>query len=145
MTYLTQATLDFATAARLRLRDSYDWHQAVWKAFPGRESRATRFPHAPRLASGRFSALDRFIRGAQCGPTGAHPTRKAGRRSRSRTAYFTRSRYAFQLCANPTKKVTKLASDGNAHQEWSTRAARHTRGACGLARPKRRRGRLHRR
>jgi CRISPR system Cascade subunit CasE len=27
--------------------------------------------------------------------------------------YFTRSRYAFQLCANPTKKVIKLAPDGN--------------------------------
>ena len=37
MTHLTQVTLDFATAARLRLRDCYDWHQAVWKAFPGRD------------------------------------------------------------------------------------------------------------
>ena len=27
--------------------------------------------------------------------------------------YFTRSRYAFQLCANPTKKVTKVAPDGS--------------------------------
>ena len=35
MTYLTQVTLDFAAAARLNLRDTYDWHQAVWQAFPG--------------------------------------------------------------------------------------------------------------
>ncbi len=28
-------------------------------------------------------------------------------------SYFTRSRYAFQLCANPTKKVPKLAPDGS--------------------------------
>ena len=37
MTYLTQLNLDFATAARLPLRDSYAWHQAVWHAFPGRD------------------------------------------------------------------------------------------------------------
>ena len=37
MTYLTQVTVDFATAAKLRLRDNYDWHKAVWRAFPGRD------------------------------------------------------------------------------------------------------------
>ena len=37
MTYLTQVTLDLASAARHGLRDNYDWHQAVWKAFPGRD------------------------------------------------------------------------------------------------------------
>ncbi len=37
MTYLTQATIDHATAAKRGLRDTYDWHQAVWKAFPGRD------------------------------------------------------------------------------------------------------------
>ncbi len=64
MTYLTQAILDFATAARLRLRDSYDWHQAVWKAFPGRDGKRRDFlsrldPHA-----GWVSAPDRVARRA---------------------------------------------------------------------------------
>jgi CRISPR system Cascade subunit CasE len=27
-------------------------------------------------------------------------------------SYFTRRQYAFQLCANPTKKVTKISADG---------------------------------
>ena len=43
MTHLTQINLDFATAARLRLRDCYDWHQAVWKAFPGRDGQPRDF------------------------------------------------------------------------------------------------------
>ena len=43
MTHLTQVTLDFATAARLRFRDCYDWHQAVWKAFPGRDGEPREF------------------------------------------------------------------------------------------------------
>ena len=46
MTYLTQVYVDFATAARLGLRDSYDWHQAVWKAFPGRDGLGRDFSHA---------------------------------------------------------------------------------------------------
>ena len=41
--FLTQALLDYATAARLRLRDIYDWHQAAWKAFPGRDGRQRDF------------------------------------------------------------------------------------------------------
>jgi len=40
MTHLTQVIFDFATVARLRLHDSYDWHQAVWQAFPGRDEPA---------------------------------------------------------------------------------------------------------
>ena len=43
MTHLTQVTLDFATAARLRLRDCYGWHQAVWKAFPGHDGERREF------------------------------------------------------------------------------------------------------
>ena len=60
MTHLTQITVDFASAARLRLRDCYDWHQAAWKAFPGPRRSATRLSHAARSAAGRFSALDRL-------------------------------------------------------------------------------------
>ena len=112
MTYLTQITLDFATAARLRLRDSYDWHQAVWKAFPGRESETREF--LTRLDSHRdgLSALDCFIRGA-ARPDWCPTDPESWKTKSIPEAFFTRSRYAFQLCANPTKKVTKLAPDGN--------------------------------
>jgi CRISPR system Cascade subunit CasE len=109
MTHLTQVTLDFATAARLRLRDCYDWHQAVWKAFPGRDGQQRDF----------LTRLDRRRDGFRLlivSPT--EPTRPSWCPPESWQSkvipetYFTRRRYAFQLCANATKKVTKLSDDG---------------------------------
>jgi CRISPR system Cascade subunit CasE len=104
MTYLTQVTLDFATAARLRLRDCYDWHQAVWKAFPDRDGERRDF----------LTRLDRRREGFRLlivSPT--QPVRPAWCPADPESwktkpipeTYFARKRYAFQLSANPTKKV----------------------------------------
>ena len=104
MTHLTQVTLDFATAAGLRLRDCYDWHQAVWKAFPGRDGEQRDF----------LTRLDRRREGFRLlmvSPT--QPVRpdwcpadtESWKTKPIPETYFTRKRYAFQLCANPTKKV----------------------------------------
>jgi CRISPR system Cascade subunit CasE len=112
MTYLTEARLDFATAAKLRLRDSYDWHQAVWKAFPGRNDQARDFLTRLDSQSGGFRLLIvapvEPVRPEWCP---SHP--ESWKTIPVPPTYFTRSRYAFQLCANPTKKVIKLAPDGN--------------------------------
>ena len=43
MSHLTQGFLDFGTAARLGLRDVYDWHQLVWQAFPGKDGQPRQF------------------------------------------------------------------------------------------------------
>jgi CRISPR system Cascade subunit CasE len=112
MTYLTQATLDFATAARFRLRDSYDWHQAVWKAFPGRD--AERRDFLTRLDPQRDGFRLLIVSPAEPMRPGWCALDPASWKTKPiPETYFTRSRYAFQLCANPTKKVTKLASDGS--------------------------------
>jgi len=37
MMSLSQAIVAKREAARLRLRDAYAWHQAIWQAFPGRD------------------------------------------------------------------------------------------------------------
>lgn len=109
MTHLTQVTLDFATAAHLRLRDCYDWHQAVWKAFPGRDGQQRNF----------LTRLDRQGDGFRLliiSPT--EPTRpdwcppESWQSKSIPETYFARRRYAFQLCVNATKKVTKLGPDG---------------------------------
>ena len=64
MTHLTQVTLDFAAAARLRLHDCYDWHQAVWKAFPGRDGkRAISLCASTRV--GGVLPVDRVARGTR--------------------------------------------------------------------------------
>jgi CRISPR system Cascade subunit CasE len=109
MTHLTQVTLDFATAARLRLRDCYDWHQAVWKAFPGRDGERRDF--LTRLDQRRDGFRLLIV-------SPSEPTRpewcppECWRSKPIPETYFSRRRYAFQLCANPTKKVSKLATDG---------------------------------
>lgn len=109
MTQLTQINLDFATAARLQLRDCYDWHQAAWKAFPGRDGQPRDF----------LMRLDRQRDGFRLFIVSPNePTRPdwcplgSWRSKLIPETYFTRRRYAFQLCANPTKKVTKLGADG---------------------------------
>jgi CRISPR system Cascade subunit CasE len=109
MTHLTQLTLDFAIAARLRLRDCYDWHQAVWKAFPGRDGERRDF----------LTRLDRRRDGFRLLIVSPNePTRpdwcphESWQSKPIPETYFRRRRYAFQLAANPTKKVTKLGPDG---------------------------------
>jgi CRISPR system Cascade subunit CasE len=112
MTYLTQVTLDFATAAKLRLRDSYDWHQAVWKAFPGRDREPRGF--LTRLDQRREGF--RLLMVSPVEPTRPDwcPTAPDSWKTKAiPETYFTRCRYAFQLCANPTKKVVKLDADGS--------------------------------
>lgn len=109
MTHLTQITLDFATAARLRLRDCYDWHQAVWKAFPNRNGERRDF--LTRLDRRRDGF--RLLIVSPSEPTQPEWCPPESWRSKPiPETYFTRRRYAFQLCANPTKKVTKLGADG---------------------------------
>jgi CRISPR system Cascade subunit CasE len=111
MTYIAQVTVDFATAARLGLRDCYDWHQAVWKAFPGRDGGRRNF--LMRLDQRRegFRLLIvspvQPVRPEWC-PTDA----ESWKTKPIPETYFTRGRYAFQLCANPTKKVSKGLADG---------------------------------
>jgi CRISPR system Cascade subunit CasE len=109
MTHLTQITLDFATAVRLRLRDCYDWHQAVWKAFPDRNGERRDF--LTRLDRRRDGF--RLLIVSPSEPTQPEWCPSDSWRSKPiPETYFTRRRYAFQLCANPTKKVTKLGADG---------------------------------
>ncbi len=110
MTHLTQVTLDLATAARLRFRDCYDWHQAVWKAFPGRDGERRDF--LTRLDQHRDGFRLLIVSPSEpkrpdwCPP-------ESWQTKPIPATYFSRRRYCFQLCANPTKKVTKLGTDGS--------------------------------
>lgn len=106
MTYLTQVTLDFATVAKLGLRDSYDWHQAAWKAFPNRDRERRDF----------LTRLDRRREGfrllivSPIEPARPEWCSADGWQTKPIPEnYFGRRRYAFQLCANPTKKVASKA------------------------------------
>jgi CRISPR system Cascade subunit CasE len=112
MTYLTQVTLDFATAAKLRLRDSYDWHRAVWKAFPGRDGQRRDF--LTRLDQRREGFRLLIVSPVEpTRPDWCPPDPESWKTKLIPETYFTHGRYAFLLCANTTKKVTKLAADGS--------------------------------
>jgi CRISPR system Cascade subunit CasE len=111
MTYLTQLKLDFAAAARLPLRDSYQWHQAVWHAFPGRSDSPRDFLTRLDRRQDGFRLLivssTEPVRPNWCPPDAESWLTKA-----IPDRYFSRTRYAFQLCVNPTKKIAKLNLDG---------------------------------
>jgi CRISPR system Cascade subunit CasE len=108
MTHLTQVTLDFATAARLRLRDCYDWHQAVWKAFPGRDRERREF--LTRLDQRREGFRLLIISPMEpTRPEWCPPDAASWKTKPIPETYFTRRQYAFQLCANPTKKIASKA------------------------------------
>jgi len=112
MTYLTQVTLDFATAAKLRLRDNYDWHQAVWKAFPERDGRQRDF--LTRLDQRRDGFRLLIVSPTEpLRPVWCPPDAESWKTKSIQETFFTRSRYVFQLCANPTKKVAKQRPDGS--------------------------------
>jgi CRISPR system Cascade subunit CasE len=110
MIYLTQASIDYATAAKRGLRDTYDWHRAIWKAFPGCDAK-------PRDFLTRLDKHDDGFRLLIVSPE--IPTRPdwcpedCWQTKPIPPTYFTKRRYAFQLCANPTKKITKLNPDGS--------------------------------
>lgn len=123
MTYLTQATIDHATALKRGLRDTYDWHQAVWKAFPGRDGVTRDF----------LTRLDehddgfRLLIVSSVEPTKPEWCPPDRWQTKSvPVSYFTRHRYAFQLCANPTKKITKLNAEGSPTKN-GRRVPLHTR------------------
>lgn len=112
MTYVTEVKLDFVTVAKLRLRNSYDWHRAIWKAFPGRNGHRRDF--LTRLDQHRdgFRLLivspieplrpDWCPTDSECWKTKPIPE-----------TYFKHRFCRFQLCANPTKKVAKKGPDGS--------------------------------
>lgn len=110
MTYLTQADLDFATVARLGLRDCYAWHQAVWKAFPSRDSEKRDF--LARLDQRRDGFRLLIVSPIEPSRPVWCPSEN-WKTKRIPESFFAYHRYMFQLCANPTKKVAKEGPDGS--------------------------------
>lgn len=110
MTHLTQLALDFALVDRLGIHDVYDWHQRVWECFPGRDGHRRDFLTRLDQRKGAFRLLIvspiEPTRPEWCPP-------EAWRAKSIPDGYFTHRRYAFQLCANPTKKITKMGADGS--------------------------------
>lgn len=138
MTHLTEINITALLVAegpivegkRRQLRDCYDWHRLAWTCFKGlvppdpqkgRFAKGTKPEDQPRPPADMLMRLDQRREGFRLlivSPT--QPVRPAWCPADEESwktkpipaTYFTRSRYAFQLCANPTKKV-KSRSDGS--------------------------------
>ncbi len=102
MNWLTQLNLAHAAVARRQLRDNYDWHQAAWECFPGRPTDArdflTRLDESPQGFRLLIVSPKPPARPDWCPPEGWQSREIP-------TDYFQRTRYTFQLRANPTKKI----------------------------------------
>lgn len=111
MTYLTQVLIDSDATRQLKLWkwDSYDWHQAVWKAFPCRDGERRDFLTRLDERGGGFRLLivsPKIPTRPDWCPVASWQTKPIPEK------YFSKQRYAFQLRANPTKKVIKLGPNG---------------------------------
>lgn len=104
--HLTRVEIDYETAWKVGLRDSYAWHQWAWDAFPGR----------PKGKRDFLTRLDdtgegfRFLIQSPLAPTRpltcpepAWETRKTPQ------DFFNRESFRFSLLANPTRKVRSNA------------------------------------
>lgn len=113
MSFLTQAFLDFETAARHKLRDVYDWHQLVWRAFPGRDGQPRDFlTRLDRRERERHFRLLIVSPRAPVRPEGWPDAPAAWQSREIKPAFFSHRAYRFQLRANPTRKVTAFGPDG---------------------------------
>jgi CRISPR system Cascade subunit CasE len=106
--HLTQLHVAYDQAVRLlRIRDSYDWHQHLWRAFPGRDGEARDFLVRidEKEETYRVLILSRTAptRPAWC-PGDNFATKPVP------DAFFAHPAYAFSLLANPTKKVRSDAA-----------------------------------
>ena len=111
--FLTQAIIPVEHALKGGIRDVYDWHQAVWKAFPGRDGQNRDFLT-------RLDQKDCEFRLLIVSPTEPKkpewaPIEPASWKTKAIPGdYFRHKKYRFQLRANPTKKITAFGPDGKA-------------------------------
>ncbi len=100
--FLTKIVIDHETAYNSGLRDSYSWHQKIWKAFPGRDGETRNF----------LTRLDEVDGGLRLLTLSEQPPDRpdwcpepAWESKPVPDTFFTHPRFRFSLVANPTRKV----------------------------------------
>jgi len=105
MIYLTQAFLPFKDAARLKLKDSYDWHQIVWCAFKNSPNAnrpfLTRLERNDRHRTFRLLILSPRI---PLRPEAWPDDPESWQTKEIKPSFFAHRCYHFKLRANPTKR-----------------------------------------
>jgi CRISPR system Cascade subunit CasE len=110
MSWLARALIDHELAARHRLTDSYAWHRAAWRAFPGLDGKPRPFLSRLDEKPDGFQLLVLARDHQPVRPDWCPETDWSVKEVRDE---FLRHRhYRFDLHANPTRKVKKLGADG---------------------------------
>jgi CRISPR system Cascade subunit CasE len=107
MIWLTRVRVSTIEAAKLRLSDSYAWHQTLWRAFPGREDEKRDFLT-------RVDRREQFFEALILSPV--EPTPQTWGRWQTKQvapSFLEHSRYRFALRANPTVKRVVRCDGGN--------------------------------
>jgi CRISPR system Cascade subunit CasE len=98
MDYLSQVLLSKRDAATRRLRDAYDWHRAIWQAFPNRDGEERHFLFRVDDKREYFRAFVLSLE-EPCAPSWGEWESKPVSAS-----FLQHDRYRFQLKANPTMR-----------------------------------------
>ena len=109
MNWLTRMEIDAHLARTRKIRDSYGWHQRLWECFPDKSD-------TPRDFLTRIDQRDEHSilwiasdRQPVC-PVWCPPD--CFQLKRITSTFFEHKRYAFDLVANPTKKLPVKGEDG---------------------------------
>lgn len=109
MSWLVRMRLDREDLTRCRIRDSYAWHQAVWECFPGmpegRRNFLTRTDWLRQSCRMYLLCRSEPVRPGWCPP-------EAWAVKTIAPTFLRHTAYAFDLLANPTRKVASFTEDG---------------------------------
>ncbi len=98
MKYLTRITADKKYALSLGISDAYDWHQTLWKAFPGHDGEERSFLFRVDENENLFLVYLLSELPVSKSDWGEWETKKIA------DSFLSHSTYRFKLRANPTKR-----------------------------------------
>lgn len=108
--YLTKVEIDYETAVKRGLRDSYAWHQKVWQAFPDRDGEDRNFLTRLDDTNNGFRLLILSksipVRPDWC-PSDGWDTKEMNE------SFLQHGTYQFSLLANATEKKVIREADGS--------------------------------
>jgi CRISPR system Cascade subunit CasE len=110
VTWLARVELVTDDLERLRIADSYAWHQRLWDCFPGAPAHARDFLSRVDAFDGAIRAWVLSKRKPVCPvwcPDNAFDARQIA------PSFLTHRRYAFDVHVNPTKALVQREADGS--------------------------------
>ncbi len=109
MKWLARMRVPYEVAAKNKLRDGYDWHQALWRAFPGRDDETrnflTRVDRKEREFIAYLLSMFQPVLPSWC-------PQEYWEVAEIKDGFLNYEYYRFDLLANPTRKLAKIGING---------------------------------